>query len=146
MWCYCTCLRPPTLTSLCLFPSADYFLASLPRPPLLSHFLSLVLYSSPPTVPSSLLPSLMVPFPRVSLPSCCRNHAKALTFSSFLATSLTLSLPLFFFHSHFPLLCLQFIFYQCVCFPTLLLLLSACWRLECDCEFPLLKVWGWAVS
>lgn len=89
-------------------PFPSYFLASHTRPPLLSHFCSVAtsLLSTSHDAPPPLLPSLTVPFPLVLLPSCCGKHARALTFSSFLSTSLTLSLLLSF---PLPLPCLHFL-------------------------------------
>lgn len=87
-------------TSLTVSPSLTRLLSRISASSSSSvSLLSLDLYSPPPTIPSSLRSSRMVPFPLVLLPSCCGKHARTLTFSSFLSASLTLSLLLSFSHS-----------------------------------------------
>lgn len=87
-----------SLTSLTMSPPPlpGYFLHLCL---VLAFFLTSVTSSLLSTSHDSLLPSLMVLLPLVLLPSCCRKHASTLTFSSFLSTSLTLSLLLSFSHS-----------------------------------------------
>lgn len=149
-----------------LFTTSHTNLTMSPPPPSSSHtrllscisasfspsvsLLSLVLYSPPPTVPSSLLThhwwclfssrlaSFLLWKARQGsdiLIISCPHPSPYLSFSfSFIPPPSPLSFLLLFL-LHF-------------CLPPLLLLLgprlSACYRLEC--EFPLFKVLGWAVS
>lgn len=126
---------PPSLTRLLSYISAS----SSPSVSLLSLFL----YSPPPTIPSSLLPSLTLPFSLVLLPSCCGKHVRTdiLIISVHIPHLIYLFLL---FPFPLPLCGLHFFFSLRFCLPPLLLCLSACWRLEC--EFPPFKVLGWAVS
>lgn len=127
-----TCLQPLTLVSFSpIFPLSCISASSSPSVSLVS----LLLYSPPPTY--SLLPSPIT------------DSAFSSRLASFLLWKAWQDSDILIISVHIPHLISPSCFLQnpllppCLILP-LLLPLSACWRLEC--EFPLFKVLGWAVS
>lgn len=146
-----TCLWPSTLPSP--YPSLHtvpcYFLASLPSLPfcLTSVATSFLSTSHDSLLPSPITDSVSSSRLASFLLSCCGRHARTLTFSSFLSTSLALSLFLP-FPLHLP--CLLFFIYflpfLCVSIYVPFTLFfsphAGDWNVSSLC----LRSWGWAVS
>lgn len=139
---YCTCLwpvRPGVLLywftashinlimSLC-FTQQHSCLSNLSFPSV--TLLSLFLYSPPPTILSFLLPSLMMPFPFISFPSCCGRHARTdiLITSARIPHLICLFLPLLLPHINFT-----FSFSLCFCLPFFCCLHAGDWNASFLC-------------